>query len=288
MEGKRFCSNSRLEVGLAWSNGGRDYMQDAFCVVLNHEKGEKVDFLGVFDGHGTNGEDVSRFVAANLCDIVMAKSEDEADFGRAIVDGCLELDDVIRNEESLKDKTTRRVRGGSTSLTAWFKEDLVYCANIGDSRMVISVGGCETAAVTRDHKPHLTEERDRIRKAGGFVSEDGPQPRINDYLAEARSFGDFAFKEAPQLSPEEQMVTAAPQVTVLGRQVVKAIDFMIMASDGVWDVMSNEEVVSFVRNGLNSEGRRLEDVAERLVAKLKSEGGDKQDNVTVLIAVKKL
>ena len=127
MEGKRYCANSRLSVGLAWSPGGRDYMQDAFCVVLNHESGENVDFLGMFDGHGGGGEDVAKFVAAHLCDLVVKKANgddcraDPNKFSKAIVEGCLELDETIKRQDSLKDSEFGRIRGGSTSLAAWFK-----------------------------------------------------------------------------------------------------------------------------------------------------------------------
>ena len=77
--------------------------------------------------------------------------------------------------------------------------------------MVISVNG-EAVSVTHDHKPQEPDELRRIRNAGGFVSNDN---RINDYLAVARSFGDFAFKEDPNLTADQQMVTAFPQVRSL-------------------------------------------------------------------------
>ena len=101
-------------------------MQDAFCVVLNHESGENVDFLGMFDGHGSGGEDVAKFVATHLCDLVVKKANgdsgsDPDKFSKAIVEGCLELDEMIKRQDSLKDSEFGRVRGGSTSLAAWFK-----------------------------------------------------------------------------------------------------------------------------------------------------------------------
>ncbi len=58
--------------------------QDTFCIVLNHERDERLDFLGLFDGHGSNGEHLARFVALNLCDIVLgehrAQNRDKKDF----------------------------------------------------------------------------------------------------------------------------------------------------------------------------------------------------------------
>ncbi len=66
----------------------------------------------------------------------------------------------------------------------------MYCANVGDSRMVLSVNGGEAVTLTDDHKPSKKEEKFRIIRAGGYVSND----RVMEMLAVARSFGDFGFK----------------------------------------------------------------------------------------------
>ncbi len=65
----------------------------------------------------------------------------------------------------------------------------MYVANVGDSRAVVSVQG-EAVVVTEDHKPSRREEKCRIVRAGGYVSND----RVMETLAVARSFGDFGFK----------------------------------------------------------------------------------------------
>ncbi len=70
-----------------------------------------------------------------------------------------------------------------------FRGERIYCANVGDSRMVMSVCG-EAVTVTDDHKPSKREEKFRIIRAGGYVCND----RVMETLAVARSFGDFFFK----------------------------------------------------------------------------------------------
>ncbi len=161
--------------------------------MLNHEQDDRLDFLGLFDGHGTNGENLARFVAENVCDIVLrrhsAQPPDGRDFCQAIVSGCLELDELARRSGELLKDAAGRVVGGSTSLACWFRNDRIYCANVGDSRMVVSVCG-EAVTVTEDHKPSKKEEKFRIIRAGGYVSND----RVMETLAVARSFGDFGFK----------------------------------------------------------------------------------------------
>jgi len=80
-------------------------------------------------------------------------------------------------------------------LAAWFRRDHIYLANVGDSRAVASICG-EAIALTDDHKPMRKEEKYRIVRAGGFVSND----RILETLAVARSFGDFGFKVVKRFS----------------------------------------------------------------------------------------
>lgn len=294
-EGRDQFSNSRLLVGVAWSPGGRDYMQDSFCLVLNHEKDEEIDFLGVFDGHGTNGENVSRFVAQNICDVVMNKATQPAaegeqkkvDFCQAISQGCLELDEKVRTNESLMRDDRGRVMGGTTACAAWFRREHIYCANAGDSRMVISAMG-EACTVTDDHKPNMKEEKLRILKAGGYVSND----RVMETLAVARSFGDFSFKERANLGARDQMVTALPDITIVKK--VEDIDFIVLATDGVWDVMTNQQVVDFVREDFV--GRKDDDIAGvcarlldrcKAMAKRMEELMPTQDNMTVMVAIMK-
>lgn len=92
-----------------------------------------------------------------------------------------------------------------------------------------------------DHKPTCEEEMNRIISAGGWVQFN----RVNGNLALSRAFGDFVFKRNDKRSATEQIVIAYPDVQT--RELTSDLEFIIMACDGVWDVMTNEEVVEFVR-----------------------------------------
>ena len=88
---------------------------------------------------------------------------------------------------------------GCTSVVAVLHGSTLYCANAGDSRCVLCRGG-EAVDMSMDHKPQLDSERQRILKAGGFVS-DG---RVNGSLALSRAIGDLEFKRSSELGPEDQ------------------------------------------------------------------------------------
>jgi serine/threonine protein phosphatase PrpC len=95
--------------------------------------------------------------------------------------------------------------------------------------------------MTQDHKPTDAEEHERITKAGGFIA-DG---RVNGSLNLSRALGDMEYKRTKDLPPQRQMVTANPEVRTL--KLEQGDEFLILACDGIWDVLTNQEAVDFVR-----------------------------------------
>ena len=126
--------------------------------------------------------------------------------------------------------------------------DLLYCANAGDSRGVLCRNEGKAHALSEDHKPTSIPELGRIEKAGGFVNANG---RVNGNLNLSRSLGDMKYKQVPKLLPKEQMITAEPDITVT--EVLPTDRFFVLACDGVWDVLSNQEICDFISTRLDQE-----------------------------------
>ncbi|KAD2394461.1 hypothetical protein E3N88_41438 [Mikania micrantha] len=139
-------------------------------------------------------------------------------------------------DKTILDKAVDLGRGGSTAVTAI----LINCkklvvANVGDSRAVICKKGV-AKQLSIDHEP--SKERKLIEDRGGFVSTfPGDVPRVDGRLAVARAFGDKSLKE--HLSSE-------PDVSV--ETIDDNTEFIILASDGIWKVMSNQEAVDCIKN----------------------------------------
>jgi protein phosphatase PTC2/3 len=95
----------------------------------------------------------------------------------------------------------------------------------------------DTIALTEDHKPSNPEEKARIEAAGGFVQGD----RVNGELAMSRALGDFRYKRNETLEKSEYPVICYPDVAVHER-TGKNDQLLILACDGVWDVICNSEV----------------------------------------------
>jgi protein phosphatase 2C family protein 2/3 len=111
---------------------------------------------------------------------------------------------------------------------------------VGDSRSIASVRG-RVQNLSYDHKPNNELESKRIIAAGGWVEFN----RVNGNLALSRALGDFVFKKNESKRAEEQIVTAFPDVEI--KELTNDHEFILLACDGIWDVLSNEEVLEFVR-----------------------------------------
>lgn len=185
-------------------------------------------FFGVFDGHG--GDYTSSMLALLLPVYLLQAPAFATDLTSALQSASLAL-----NEEILKRDTSGVDFGGSTAVTLLIRKGVAYICNIGDCRAILLTRQGVTA-LTTDHKAGLESEKQRIEDAGGMVLYVKGVPRVNGRLAVARSFGDAELKE---------LVMPLPDVS---RHVLSAEDdYIVMASDGLWDVLSNEQVASCIR-----------------------------------------
>lgn len=120
----------------------------------------------------------------------------------------------------------------------------MVCANVGDSRAVIGSKN-QTVSLTDDHKPENPDECARIERAGGFVADN----RVVGELAMSRAIGDFRYKLNPNLAFHEQLVIPVPDISIHERN--RKNDYvLVVACDGVWDAMSNDEAAVFTQQFL--------------------------------------
>ncbi len=154
----------------------------------------------------------------------------------------------------------------------------------------------EIVALSHDHKPNLPEERARIESAGLIVKtdtvteENGRVTSIHrivrsktESLGVARAFGDYDYKKNKNLSPSRQAIVCTPDILVRDRNNAEDM-YLVLACDGIWDVMSNEEVGSFVVRRVE-ERRGQESILASVGDDLCDEclRKESQDNMSVLI-----
>ncbi|KAG0443337.1 hypothetical protein HPB47_015030 [Ixodes persulcatus] len=239
-----------LRYALSSMQGWRVEMEDAHCAVVGLPCGlDRWSFFAVFDGHA--GARVSAHCAQNLLDSIIqteefaqtvSGGEETAEqVSTGIRNGFLCLDDQMR---AIPEVASGEDKSGSTAVCALVSPSHLYFANCGDSRAVLCRAGAP-AFSTRDHKPINPGEKERIQRAGGSVM----IQRVNGSLAVSRALGDFEYKQVAGRGPCEQLVSPEPEVTVRPRELATD-EFMVLACDGIWDVLSNEELCQFVRHQL--------------------------------------
>eukprot|EP00596_Hydrurales_sp_CCMP1899_P005161 CAMPEP_0119035254 /NCGR_PEP_ID=MMETSP1177-20130426/2186_1 /TAXON_ID=2985 /ORGANISM="Ochromonas sp, Strain CCMP1899" /LENGTH=700 /DNA_ID=CAMNT_0006993251 /DNA_START=140 /DNA_END=2239 /DNA_ORIENTATION=+ len=122
-----------------------------------------------------------------------------------------------------------KVTAGCTAIVTLITGNTLYVANAGDSRGVLCRKGGLAYPLSEDHKPSQDRESARISAAGGFINHVG---RINGNLNLSRSLGDLKYKQVEDIPPEEQMITAEPDVTITPLEPTD--EFLVLGCDGIW------------------------------------------------------
>lgn len=243
-----------LRYGVGSMQGWRCEMEDK-----HHAKtglGSSLDewnYFAVFDGHA--GCKVSEHCSLHLLDYIIHTDEfKKDDIVKGIHTGFLKLDDNMRD---LPDLASGADKSGTTAVCTFISPNHIYIANCGDSRAVLCRNG-KPIFSTMDHKPVLPAEKERIQNAGGSVM----IQRVNGSLAVSRALGDYEYKNVKDLGQCEQLVSPEPEICCHERDPDD--EFIVLACDGVWDVMSNEEVCSFVHSRLKV-CNNLEEVSNQVI-----------------------
>ena len=212
---------------------GRRPSQEDRCFARERMPGG-CSFFAVYDGHG--GDRAARFATDVMCErFVNSAAFKKLDIVKALKQAFHQTETEFLNiagREGLRD--------GTTAIVAVVQEDTLTVAHVGDSRGVLCRGG-KAVVLTEDHKPDLEPEKRRIEALGGFVSFIGCW-RAMGILAMSRAIGDLFLKP---------YVSAEPDVRAM--PIVAADEFIVLASDGVYDVLNNEQVVQIARSAASPE-----------------------------------
>ncbi|XP_054360313.1 protein phosphatase 1L isoform X2 [Mirounga angustirostris] len=146
------------------------------------------------------------------------------------------------DREMLEKLTVSYDEAGTTCLIALLSDKDLTVANVGDSRGVLCDKDGNAIPLSHDHKPYQLKERKRIKRAGGFISFNGSW-RVQGILAMSRSLGDYPLKNLNVVIPD-------PDILTFDLDKLQP-EFMILASDGLWDAFSNEEAVRFIKERLD-------------------------------------
>jgi len=252
--------------------GSRPTNEDRHVLITNsdsHEPTKKnIDMFGLFDGHG--GKHVSSLLSEFIPQLFMDKRMNYPLHKNTVTKICDRIQKILCDDYSAKTKEC-----GSTCCTVFhFKHSdsrYINVINIGDSRCVLCSGNL-AIPLTVDHKPLDPTEKARIIRQGGNIYYDGLEWRVG-YLSLSRSFGDTSSKYT------------YPCPDVYLHKITDRDKFIIIACDGVWDVIDNQNAVNYVLNYCyDSNGIRNNkkiDIARKLVEYAKAQGST--DNISAFV-----
>ncbi|CAL5068159.1 unnamed protein product [Urochloa decumbens] len=219
-------------------------MEDYHVADFVEVKGNELGLFAIYDGH--LGATVPAYLQKNLFSNILNEEEFWSHTDRAITKAYEKTDQAILSH------TPDLGQGGSTAVTAILVNGTkLWVANVGDSRAVLLKGG-EPIQMSIDHDPNV--ERSVIENRGGFVSNmPGDVPRVCGQLAVSRAFGDRNLKS---------LLRSEPDIKV--ENIDHTAELLVLASDGLWKVMNNQEVVDVAKRFKDPYAAAKQLVAEAL------------------------
>ncbi|KAK6267771.1 hypothetical protein QUC31_011931 [Theobroma cacao] len=301
--------NDRLRFGLSSMQGWRATMEDAHAAYPDLDR--STSFFGVYDGHGGKAvaKFCAKYLHQQ---VLKHEAYLAGDIGTSVQKSFLRMDEMMRGQRGWRelailgdkmDKVSGLIEGliwsprggeannhfddwrseegphsdfhgptsGSTACVAIIRNNQLVVANAGDSRCVISRKS-QAYNLSKDHKPDLEVEKDRILKAGGFIQ----VGRVNGSLNLARAIGDAEFKQNKTLPAEKQVVTANPDINTV--ELCDDDEFLVLACDGIWTYVEEWNDAFRLESKLSAICER---VFDRCLAP--TAGGEGCDNMTMIL-----
>mmetsp|Transcript_17482 Transcript_17482/g.26463 ORF Transcript_17482/g.26463 Transcript_17482/m.26463 type:complete len:445 (-) Transcript_17482:480-1814(-) len=188
---------------------------------------------------------------------------------------------------------------GTTALAVLITPEYIICANAGDSRAVLAASSTtEIIPLSCDHKPDLPQEKERIERAARGAVSTVFGGRVDGELAVSRALGDFGFKNYPRRIEKNDVmnwedarqlaqnlkVSPFPEITSRDRRTSSDNNdarILILACDGIWDVMSNESCLDLTQTLMKEGESKMCLIAEEILDHCLKKGS--RDNMTITV-----
>ena len=232
----------------------RQSMEDIGVMLPDFIPEKKYSLFGIFDGHG--GNDVVKYIKNRLPEIIKAnitKNNNYDSIENNLTSSFHKIDEELKFYDS--------EHTGSTATILLFQDNIVYCANVGDSTAFIVYDNF-IKKISIDHKCTDPKEEERILLNGGKITKN----RVMGQLVLSRCLGDLYCKKYG--------VSNMPDISV--NKLEGNVKYVVVASDGVWDVVKENELLQLSKNRKNAEGF-CKDLVKLAIDK------DTKDNVSCIV-----
>ena len=232
----------------------RQSMEDIGVMLPDFIPEKKYSLFGIFDGHG--GNDVVKYIKNRLPEIIKAnitKNDNYDSIENNLTSSFHKIDEELKFYDS--------EHTGSTATILLFQDNIVYCANVGDSTAFIVYDNF-IKKISIDHKCTDPKEEERILLSGGKITKN----RVMGQLVLSRCLGDLYCKKYG--------VSNIPDISV--NKLEGNVKYVVVASDGVWDMVKENELLQLSKNRKNAEGF-CKDLVKLAIDK------DTKDNVSCIV-----
>uniref|UniRef100_A0A3B3SS67 protein-serine/threonine phosphatase n=1 Tax=Paramormyrops kingsleyae TaxID=1676925 RepID=A0A3B3SS67_9TELE len=230
--GKPIPKVSLSKVGCASHIGQRKENEDRFQV---SQVNGSILYFAVFDGHG--GPQAADFCHKHMETYIKDLVHEEQNLELVLTKAFLEVDKAFEMHLNASGNASLQT-SGSTATVALLRDSVeLVVASVGDSRALLCRRG-KAQRLTVDHTPERKDEKERIKKSGGFVTWNSlGQANVNGRLAMTRSIGDFDLKTRGVIAePETKRVT-----------LQHAHDsFLALTTDGINFIMNSQEICDVI------------------------------------------
>jgi len=267
-------TRGKIVFGEFSTKGKRKTNEDAHLILLSIPEEPTSAFFGVWDGHG--GKKASAYCKKKMIKHIATQENFATDKINALLQGFIKTDEKYlgKYEED----------GCTVVVTILTEDNQLYVAHAGDSRCVVSTLDGKALTLTTDHKPNDELEKQRIESTVHEVQKDtilfnGKRVfayRIDGIISVSRSIGDSNFKDNQEVGPEAQAITCIPDIS---QHTIQNGQLIILACDGLWDVLTDQQVVDFILE--NKKSQDLQKIASNLAEKAIELGS--ADNISVVI-----
>ena len=218
----------------------RNYMEDRFSILINFPNNEEKALFAIFDGHG--GSTISEFLCQNFISFFMKQYQknEVKNYEKIFQKTFSSLNDEIK-------KIPNSYKMGSTATIILLTKEtdqilgsqkVIYCANIGDTNCeLFSKSNCKR--ISYEHRCNDPVEENRIKKGNGSII----NGRVGGIISVTRAFGDFQCKDFGLI--------CEPYINKVNVNFNEK-NFLILATDGIWDFVSEEDIYFITMNNTDS------------------------------------
>ena len=233
----------------------RQSMEDIGVTLPDFIPEKKYSLFGIFDGHG--GNDVVKYIKDRLPEIIKTNILNNNSYDNSMETKISLAFNKIDEELKFYDSE----HTGSTATILLLNDDQIYCANVGDSSAFIIYDNY-LKKINIDHKCSDPKEEERIIRSGGKITKN----RVMGQLVLSRCLGDLYCKKYG--------VSNIPDISI--NKLERNIKYIVVASDGVWDVVGENDLMKLSKNGKNADGF-CKDLVKLAIDK------DSKDNVSCIV-----